>query len=151
MSSREQDLHSALLEMCRALASETFPQGGFLGPQAIMSTALLNRIVSLAHYRKITSLETLREQVSWAFLDSHGPKILGLIQQSCPPPMTSSLFTTAPLQRQSNNLGTSNLPPTSTSGTTTRVIQNKPKCKVCGLEGHNGVLFKFHIVEQILI
>lgn len=98
MSSREQDLCSALLEMHRALASETFLQGGFLGPQAIMSTALLDRIVSLAHYHKIISLETLRKQVSWVFLDSHGPKILGLIQQFCPPLMTSSLFTTAPLQ-----------------------------------------------------
>ena len=98
MNTQQQTLCSRLVDLCSSFSDEVLPKGGFVAPQAVMSTKLLDHIVGLAHKQKLRSLEALRQQIlGWAFLDSHGLRIFELIQQFCPPPL-SSPFTTVPLQ-----------------------------------------------------
>ena len=98
-NTQQQTLRSHLVDLRSSLADEVLPKGGFVSPQAVISTKLLDHIIGLAHEQKLRSLEALRQQIlGWAFLDSHGLHIFELIQQFCPPP-SSSPFTTVPLQR----------------------------------------------------
>jgi len=83
--------------MRHELAADIFGPHTFLTPQCIMSTKLLDRIVDLAHNQKITNITTLREQVTWGYLDTHSTVILQLVKQFCPP-TDPSPFTIALLQ-----------------------------------------------------
>lgn len=102
MSDEEIHLHSGLVELHIQLAAETLSQGSFVAPQALLSKMLLDHIIDLAYNRKVSTLNSLHNQISWAFLDSHGQKIIDLICRFCPP-SPSSLFTTAPLQPHAAN------------------------------------------------
>jgi len=96
MNADEKNLCAVLVQMRRDLATECLPKHSFVAPQALMSTTLLDRIVALAHDRKLPMIDTLRDQISWAFMDSHGPYVMVLVNTHIPPPLPS-LFTTAPL------------------------------------------------------
>jgi hypothetical protein len=128
MGLQEQGLHTALINMRTQLAAETLPRGCMLAPQALISTALLDHIVNLARNRKVLTLESLREQITWAFLDLHGAKIINLVRQFCPP-ISTSPFTMEPLQRQTN--GPANEPGPLKA-------KKQVKCGSCGQFGHNS-------------
>lgn len=135
-SDEEMHLRSGLVELRDQLAVETLSRGSFIAPQALLSKKLLDRIVDLAHNRKVSTLDSLRDQISWAFLESHGQKVVDLIRKFCPP--SPSLFTTVPLQpRVANSLASTSsgfhqLP------RTTRSI----KCGICeGTDGHNSDVY----------
>ena len=138
----EMSLRAALIDMRCELAAEIFGPHSFLTPQCIMSTKLLDRVVDLAHYQKITNITSLHEQVTWGYLDTHGTIILRLINQFYPPPtnpsplnplsLNSSPFTTAPLQ--------SHAQPTASSSSDRLsfdvAVPKKRNCKNCGIPGH---------------
>lgn len=124
MGAQEQGLRGALVDMRTQLAKEYLPKGCMLAPQALLATAVLERIVNLAHDRKISTLEALRQQITWRFMDSHGTNILSLVNQYFPPIATSP-FTTEPLQRLHPNQPA---PPKA---------KKQVKCALCGQLGHN--------------
>ena len=126
MSSTEKDLRTALVDMRHDLANMQLGKRSFLAPQALMPTSLIDCIVGLAHERKLPTLEALRAQLTWAFLDSHGPTIISLVQQFCPQ-VLPSLFTTAPLAPRSHTVTNTMVEP---------IKQNK--CSLCKQLGHNS-------------
>jgi hypothetical protein len=128
----ERNLRAALITMRCELFTTTLPEGTFLTPQALMSTKLVDRIVDLAHNQHLTTIEKLRDQISWCFLDTYGSRIMDLVRQFCPPPPpASSPLTTVPLQSVRATLSTS------TSGTRASTVpKKKRKCGECGVEGH---------------
>jgi hypothetical protein len=126
----EKALRVALVSFRCELAAEILPEQSFITPQSLMSNTLVDRIVDLAHYQVLKTTADLRDQVTWAFLDTHGTKVVNLVHQFCPPRIIP-LFTTAPLQRMLNTA-------TSASGSVpvTTNMKGKRKCKSCGVEGH---------------
>jgi hypothetical protein len=102
-----------------------------LTAKAFMSDAILDRIVDLAHYQVIKTVAALRDQITWGYLDTCAAKILELVIQHCPPPVASSPFTTAPLQRSSNVSNSGNTPASASTHTAA-----KRKCMLCGVPGH---------------
>ena len=137
MGDNENRLRNALIELRTKLADETLSQGSFLAPQILLSTKLLDRIVDLAHHHKILHLNSLRDQISWAFMDSHGSMIVDLVHKFFPPP-SSSLFTTVPLQPRANT----SLADQTMSGSHPPKASTRPiKCGACGGDGHNRKLY----------
>lgn len=136
MGDAEQDLRVALVAFRRELASEKLTTNSFLAPQALMSTKLLDRIVDLAHHHHIPTLDALREQITWAFLDSHGSKILQLAHQFCPLPL-SSPFTTTPLASCTSGSGNVNISVTTSKPT------KQNKCGHCSGLGHNSEFYTY--------
>lgn len=140
MGDNENHLCNALIEFCTKLADETLSHESFLAPQILLSTKLLDCIIDLAHHHKILNFNSLRDQISWAFLDSHGSKIVDLVHKFFPPP-SSSPFTTAPLQPRTNTSdqstsGSHPSSPLAKTATPSWLI----KCRVCGEDGHNHEL-----------
>ena len=131
MSNTEKDLRTALVDMRRKLANTRLGKCSFLAPQALMPTSLIDRIVGLAHERKLPTLEALRTQLTWAFLDSHGPEIISLVQQFCPQALPS-LFTTAPLAPRHHTVANTTAPVSKPS--------KQNKCTQCKQLGHNSML-----------
>ena len=133
MSADEQNLRVALIQMRHELAAEHLSKHSFIAPQALMSTALLDRIVALAHERKLPTIDSLRDQIPWAFLDSHGPRVMELVNTHIPAPLPS-LFTTVPLAPRPAVSNTSAaclaVPKTSTG--------RQNHCGSCGGYGHNS-------------
>jgi hypothetical protein len=91
----EESLHKALISLRCDLAKDEVLM---LTAKAFMSDRILDRIVDLAHYQLIKTIASLHEQITWRYLNTCTSRILELITQHCPPPVASSLFTTAPLQ-----------------------------------------------------
>lgn len=134
-SSEERGLRSALVTFRRELFKEVLAPGMMLTPQALMSTDLLDRIVDLAHYHKINTLDDLRQQISWTFTDSHGPKILRLITQHLPS-IQSSPFVSTPLQWRTRDALTS----APASPSPVMPAKRQIKCGACSAVGHNREL-----------
>jgi hypothetical protein len=134
MNAQEQSLHAALIDLCNQLADEILPKGSFLSLQTLFPTSLMDCILELAHDQKICTIKSLCDHISWAFLNSYGLKIFNLIQQFCPP-LSSSPFTTAPLQCQTNGITA-----TVASGSGSAKCTKPNKCSVCSVEGHNSAL-----------
>ena len=126
----EKSLCVTLVKFRHELASEILPDQSFITPQSLMSTTLLDRIVDLAHDQALKSAGDLNEQITWAFLDTHGTKIIDLIHQFCPPRVIP-LFTSEPLRQAPNAVAS-----TSTSTSAATNAKGKRKCKGCGVEGH---------------
>lgn len=126
----EVGLRAALVTLRLQLADDYINRNGFMTPQALMSTKLLDRIVDLAHYGKLSTLPNYHAQVTWGFNDVYGPHIFALVQQFHPAP-SSTPFTTEPLQTSGQ---TSNQPPTASTTTKTQ-----RKCKLCAAPGHYGM------------
>jgi hypothetical protein len=59
MNTDKQNLRAALVQMQHDLATEHLPKCSFVAPQALMSTALLDRIVALAHEHKLPTINAL--------------------------------------------------------------------------------------------
>ena len=72
MGENEYCLCNALIELTTKLADENLSQGSFLASQILLSMKLLDHIVDLAHHHKILNFNSLRAQISWVFMDSHG-------------------------------------------------------------------------------
>ena len=138
MSANELRLQGALIELRKQLAAERLGKGSFLSPQSLLSKTLLDRIVALAHDHKISTLDSLREQISWGFIDSHGPQIVELVNKHCLLVLISP-FTMAPLQPSSTATANSSVANSSASGSRLRA---KGKCGACGAtDGHNSEPF----------
>src|SRR6266481_6622145 len=91
----EEGLCKSLISLHHDLAKDEVLM---LTAKAFMLDAILDRIIDLAHYQLIKTVATLREQITWGYLDTCAGRIQELITQHCPPPVASSPFTTAPLQ-----------------------------------------------------
>lgn len=61
----------------------------FFGPHRILSDQVLDYIVDLAHYSKITSIQVLGKQTLWKGTTKYGNDILALIRAHAPPNMTN--------------------------------------------------------------
>jgi hypothetical protein len=126
----EESLRKALISLRRDLAKD---EALMLTAKAFMSDTILDRIVDLAHYQLIKTVATLHEQITWGYLDTCAGRILELVTQHCPPPIMSSPFTTAPLQRSSNSSNSANTHTPTGASTHTAA---KRKCMLCGVPGH---------------
>ena len=141
-------LQGALIEFRKQLAVERLGRASFLSPQSLLSKTLLDRIVVLAHDHKISTLDSLREQISWGFIDSHGPQIVELVNKHCPL-VLSSPFTTAPLQPRSTAMANSSVANSPASGSRPRA---KGRCGACGaMDGHNSERFIFYNMILLLL
>ena len=131
MGENEYCLCNALIELTTKLADENLSQGSFLASQILLSMKLLDHIVDLAHHHKILNFNSLRAQISWVFMDSHGSEIVDLVHKFFPLPSLSP-FTTTPLQPRTNTSDQS------ASGSCPPKSATQPiKCGVCGEDGHN--------------
>ena len=124
----EKSLCKALISLRQDLAKD---EALMLTAKAFMSDTILDRIVDLAHYQLIKTAAALHKQITWGYLDTCASRILELINQHCPPPVASSLFTTAPLQRPSYTSNSANTP----TGASTHTAA-KRKRMLCGVPGH---------------
>ena len=77
MGENEYRLCNALIRT--KLADKNLSQGSFLAPQILLLMKILDRIVDLAHHHKILNFNSLRDQISWEFMDSHGSEIVDLV------------------------------------------------------------------------
>ncbi|KAJ7589755.1 hypothetical protein C8J56DRAFT_1163596, partial [Mycena floridula] len=112
-------LRAALITFRASLVDEILGVGSFLPPQTLMPTELLERIVDLAHYKKITTVTELQNQTDWGFSISHGSQVVALIHQFHSLP-SESPTTALPLQQVLVTPG---------NGT-------EPRCHGCGKLGH---------------
>ena len=142
MGDNENHLCNALIKLRIKLADKTLSQRSFLAPQILLSMKLLDRIVDLAHHHKILNFNSLCDQISQAFLDSHGSKIVDLVHKFFPPP-SLSLFTNTPLQPYANTSNQS-MSLTRPPNTATWPI----KCRVCGGDGYNRELHYMVIISE---
>src|SRR5258705_7684186 len=86
-----------------------------IGPSLIMPDGVLDRIVACAHYLKIKSVEDLKRETHWSKTNQFGTEVLSLIHHIIPVPVTSAVFTTAPLQPRRSIPHTSAPPPATSS------------------------------------
>ncbi|KAK0421744.1 hypothetical protein EV421DRAFT_1870937, partial [Armillaria borealis] len=61
----EERLREELVVMRRGLFKEKIPGRSFLSPQALMPTTLLERIVDLAHYGQLSTLDDVQRELTW--------------------------------------------------------------------------------------
>lgn len=66
------------------LFRQKFPGRSLLSPQAFMPTTLVERIVDLAHYGQLSTLDDVQRELTWAYADTWGPRILELIEKCYP-------------------------------------------------------------------
>ncbi|KAG1785764.1 P-loop containing nucleoside triphosphate hydrolase protein [Suillus plorans] len=111
----------------------------FFGVQLIMADEILNRIVDLAHSRKIDGVSSIRDQASWRYCDRWGSQIFNIVQKyylpsaDNAPPSIAENPTTFATNLDINALP-SNKPPR----------QKKPStCRACGQAGHIGEFIVF--------
>ncbi|EEB88913.1 hypothetical protein MPER_13058 [Moniliophthora perniciosa FA553] len=83
---REKKLQEDLEKLREDLWAEKLKGNGngLLPPEALWSQKLLMRIVDLAHYNKITTMEQLRKQVTWHYTEALGPLRLSRAANSVP-------------------------------------------------------------------
>jgi len=87
MTSKEQDLRAGLIEWRNVkMVEEDLDGDTFFGPQLIMSNKILDRIIDLAHYAKLTTPASILEQTGWCYSLDYGSQIIELIQAYFPPP-----------------------------------------------------------------
>lgn len=148
MGSKEYELSEALEEWREMKTCVTYGESHLIdiGPSIVMPDDVLDRIVACGHYRKIKTLNDLRQETHWNRSNQFGSEVIALIHRIVPHPVTSAVFTTAPLQPRSPQTSLS-LPGTSSNNLTTQCPlsvthqSRKKKCTACGLEGHNSLFF----------
>ena len=152
MGDNEMHFCDALIELRKQLAAERLGRGSFISPQTLLSKSFLDHIVALAHDRKISTLEALRDQITWGFVDSYGAQIIELVKEHYPP-LLSSPFTTAPLQPHTA-AAASSAASASGSPTSGSHARAKGRCGICGAtDGHNSAssLFMICIALSLII
>ncbi len=132
---KEEKLRKELDVLRRHLWAKEVGPGKMITPQSIWPTKLLTRMVNLAHYGKLQTMEDLRKQTPWFFIDDIGVEILAKIQEFCPPakkappPPSTSPFVSTPLAQRQRVFGSnlSNTPFTfSAPATPTPGASNTP-------------------------
>ncbi|KAF9030737.1 P-loop containing nucleoside triphosphate hydrolase protein [Hymenopellis radicata] len=78
---KEEKLRKELDLVRRRLWAKEVGPGKMITPQSLWPTKLLSRMVDLAHYGKLQSLEDLRKQTPWFFIDDVGSEILAKIKE----------------------------------------------------------------------
>lgn len=161
--SAEHNLREALVTMRQDFFKQKIPGRTFLSPQSLMPTTLLDRIVDLVHYGRLSTIDDVHKQLQWAYNDACSPKILDLIGQFCPvaekqnrtaKPPPASPFISTPLRHP---LSTSNAPNIHPSGRLVTALQTglpggqkerkQTQCSLCGAVGHNHESSLFFILR----
>ncbi|KIM60425.1 hypothetical protein SCLCIDRAFT_16347 [Scleroderma citrinum Foug A] len=126
MGSKEYELSKALEEWREMKTHVTYGESHLIDirPSIVMPDDVLDHITH------------------WNRSNQFGSEVIALIHCIIPHPVTSAVFTTAPLQPCSPQTSLS-LPGTSSNNLTTQCPlsvthqSRKKKCTACGLEGHN--------------
>ena len=125
------------------------------GPQLIMTDDVLDRLVGLAHFGKVSDLASIHTQVSWRHIDIWGADILNIIKKYFPdvepivepdsprPVLQASENLPGPSSRPSNTLSTA------PSGSRVSKSTRKRRCSACGSEGHIGMSYRVNILRVI--
>lgn len=133
MSAQEEELRRALFRWRDEVAKTQYLEYEQYGGDILLHHLVIDRIVGLAHEKKIRTVEELRTQTGWCFAPRYGAVVLEIIHKHCPPVTVSALFTNAPLSRSTGvNSGSAQ---TAASGKRTRA---SPTCSVCGQLGHRS-------------
>ena len=125
----------------------------FFGPQIVMSNKILDRIVDLAHYFKITTPTSLLQQTGWCYSLDYGGEIIAIIKARIPFPTPQPPATTRPVEPHTGqvlgttssavNTITAKVP--ASAGTlegessTTGKRRATRKCRACGSTLHIGM------------
>jgi hypothetical protein len=87
MTSREHDLHAALIQWRDFKMIEEDLDGDiFFGPQLIMTNKILNHVIDLTHYAKLSTPTSLLEKTGWCYSLDYGTQVIEIIQSYFPPP-----------------------------------------------------------------
>ncbi|OBZ77631.1 ATP-dependent DNA helicase RecQ [Grifola frondosa] len=111
----------------KQMEEEELDGDDFFGPQYLLSDRLLTRIVDLAHFSKLSTVQILQEQTDWCHASKYGPRILELVRLHIPAPVLPSPFTSAPLPPIASG---------SASSTPPSVTKASRKCGKCGAHDH---------------
>jgi hypothetical protein len=134
----DQALSAALHTYRKTAVKAEFQSPSFreaCGPALFMTNRVRERLVGLAHYGKVTSLDTLKYELrsDWDsdFLERHGPAILDLVNEHCPPP--------APPKPRTAASGPDGQPERPSA---------KYSCRSCGKVGHKRKLFLCFVITH---
>jgi hypothetical protein len=120
------------------------------GAQFIMTDEILERIVDMAHFGKLTDLVTFQSQVNWRYCDRWGTQILGIVTVHFPPVATPPRDSLRPVDNLPGpSTGRQSLTTSGSTGATNMASGSKPRarrqsrCGSCGSTSHigKGVLF----------
>lgn len=135
MSSQEQELRNALFKWREETAKATYAQYERYGGDILMHHSLIERVVELAHVRRLDTTDDLLNQTGWCFSSQYGAAVLELVHKYCPhaastPQTPASVpFTTVPLSESREQ--------ERSTGSTKRV-RAAPTCSVCNTKGHRS-------------
>ena len=84
---REERLSQALNAWRQRVTIEKYGEAIFrdVGSSLVLPNELLERLVDCSHYGKITNMEQLGKEVDWMLMEEHGPEVVRLIMDICPP------------------------------------------------------------------
>ncbi|KAF8257524.1 P-loop containing nucleoside triphosphate hydrolase protein [Lactarius quietus] len=84
LSETDKKLKTALQNWRGTQLSGTVGDNDMFRPQLIMTDDVLDRLVGLAHYSKVSDLTSIRTQVSWRHVDLWGADVLDIIKTYYP-------------------------------------------------------------------
>ena len=133
MSTPEERLRHALYEWRNSMAMTKYVASERYGGDILLHHEVIDKIVGLAHEKKISTVHDLQTHTSWCFTPKYGLDIVDIIRQHCPPTtMLPSPFTNMP--REEVSTSTSNSGP----NIATKHSRASPTCSVCGDTGHRS-------------
>ncbi|KAH7917502.1 P-loop containing nucleoside triphosphate hydrolase protein [Leucogyrophana mollusca] len=135
----DMELRDALHDYRKTLCIQKFGPANFknYGAGAVMSHAILQRIVDCAHACKIQSKEDLARETKWGGANEYGDEVVKLIKAHSNPPRTTTPLVSTPLRacaQASNQPALSVLRDVRTPA--------KRQCSKCGALDHIGA---FHV------
>jgi hypothetical protein len=133
MGPRDFDLRCSLNEWRQQQLLADFGDDDFFGPQQILTDQIRDRIVDLAHDKKIVNVETLQQQTDWVYTETYGAQILKIIERHAPPPPPLP-FVSTPLQPRTLDKSLAIQP----SSRPTAKARAPSKCGSCHQTGHTG-------------
>ncbi|RPD52130.1 hypothetical protein L227DRAFT_515313 [Lentinus tigrinus ALCF2SS1-6] len=116
----------------------------FFGPDMLLRFKIIDRIVDLAHARKLDTVQDLEKQTKWCFSARYGADILRIVHVHFPKNLPPSPFVSTPLS--SRTLANIDHPTSASSSRRQaahsplagRVRRAPPTCGVCGEKGHRS-------------
>jgi hypothetical protein len=86
MGPRDFELRCSLNKWRQQQLLADFGDNNFFQPQQTLTDQIRDRIVDLAHDKKIVNVETLQQQTNWVYTKTYGTQILKIIEWHAPPP-----------------------------------------------------------------
>lgn len=132
-NTNELELKQALLTWRDAEAKKRYYGIDFYGANLLMHSAIVDRIVELAHANQLSNAADLQNQTGWCFSGQCGADVIAIVLRFCPKPMAALPFARDPLQVR-----------TILADRPVRAAPKPPTCRACGQVGHRSASLAHH-------